>query len=97
MTKDLQNHGYDTVDANLAIGLPVDRRDYSMAAKILKDFYQPNSIELLTNNPEKLKAISSCFDDVRQVPITSAPNVHNIEYLKTKKVKLGHSIDSILA
>ena len=48
LTKDLQNHGYDTVDANLAIGMPVDRRDYSMAAKILKDVYQPNSIELLT-------------------------------------------------
>ncbi|TRU10738.1 MAG: GTP cyclohydrolase II [Microcystis aeruginosa Ma_MB_F_20061100_S19] len=86
----LQDKGLDTVDANLALGLPIDQRTFGVAAEILKSL-EILSIDLLSNNPSKHKALVNLKIDVRTVsPINIAPNKHNFRYLETKRLKLGH-------
>jgi 3,4-dihydroxy 2-butanone 4-phosphate synthase/GTP cyclohydrolase II len=86
----LQEQGYDTVEANLKLGYPMDLRDYGVGAQILHDL-GVRKIRLMTNNPRKIVGISGhCLEVVEQVPIQSAPNEHNRRYLKTKKEKMGH-------
>ena len=86
----LQEQGYDTVEANLKLGYPMDLRDYGVGAQILHDL-GVRKIRLMTNNPRKIVGISGhCLEVVEQVPIQSAPNEHNQRYLKTKKEKMGH-------
>src|ERR671910_578158 len=88
----LQDQGYDTVDANLELGLPVDLRDYGIGAQILVDLGL-TSIRILTNNPKKIRGLEGYGLSVtEQVPIVHAPNPHNEEYLRAKRDRMGHSI-----
>ncbi|MEA2292628.1 MAG: 3,4-dihydroxy 2-butanone 4-phosphate synthase / cyclohydrolase [Solirubrobacteraceae bacterium] len=88
----LQDEGYDTVDANLRLGLPVDLRDYGIGAQILGDLGL-SSIRILTNNPKKIRGLEGYGLSVtEQVPIVHAPNPHNERYLAAKRDRLGHSI-----
>jgi 3,4-dihydroxy 2-butanone 4-phosphate synthase/GTP cyclohydrolase II len=88
----LQDEGYDTVDANLRLGLPVDLRDYGIGAQILVDLGL-SSIRILTNNPKKIRGLEGYGLSVsEQVPIVHAPNPHNERYLAAKRDRLGHSI-----
>jgi 3,4-dihydroxy 2-butanone 4-phosphate synthase/GTP cyclohydrolase II len=88
----LQERGYDTVDANLALGHPVDGRDYADAADILRHL-GASSIRLLTNNPDKTEAlVGHGIAVTTQVPILIAPTAHNAVYLDTKRERMGHSL-----
>jgi|SRR3989344_5952858 len=84
-----QDEGLDTVDSYLALGLPVDKRNYSLAADILKDF-GIRKIRLLTNNPKKIEGLESCGIEVERVPLTVKLSRFNESQLKVKKEKLGH-------
>jgi 3,4-dihydroxy 2-butanone 4-phosphate synthase/GTP cyclohydrolase II len=86
----LQNEGMDTVDANLELGHLVDSRDWSEAIAILKNLNLA-SIKLLTNNPEKVKAVTDGGIACEQVSLTITPNEFNKKYLATKADRLGHS------
>ena len=85
----LQNEGLDTVDANLQLGHSVDARDWSEAISILKNLGL-TSIQLLTNNPEKVKAVAESGIVCQQVPLQIEPNEFNKKYLDTKAQRLGH-------
>jgi 3,4-dihydroxy 2-butanone 4-phosphate synthase/GTP cyclohydrolase II len=86
----LQEQGYDTVEANLALGLPVDNRDYAVAYQILKYLGIP-AIRLLTNNPKKVAAIRAYGIEVVMRESLSIQATHeNRMYLKTKQEKMGH-------
>jgi 3,4-dihydroxy 2-butanone 4-phosphate synthase / GTP cyclohydrolase II len=88
----LQDKGYDTVDANLELGLPVDLRDYGIGAQILSDLGL-SSIRILTNNPKKIRGLEGYGLSVTaQVPIVHAANPHNMAYLRAKRDRLGHAI-----
>ena len=88
----LQDEGLDTVDANLRLGHPVDARDYSAAAAILRDL-GVGGVRLLTNNPDKAAALASRSISVRElVGIEIEPNETNRSYLETKRNRLGHFI-----
>ena len=86
----LQNEGLDTVDANLQLGHSVDSRDWSEAIAIVKNLNLA-SIKLLTNNPEKVKAVTDGGIACEQVSLTITPNEFNKKYLATKADRLGHS------
>ena len=91
----LQEQGRDTVDANLELGLPVDRRDYRVGAEILADL-GVSAVRLLTNNVAKVDGLSGAgIDVVERVPLTSRPNAHNVDYLRTKRDRMGHLLDEI--
>ncbi len=86
----LQDRGLDTVDANVALGLPVDGRDYAAAAAVLR-YLGVRDVRLLTNNPAKVLALQR--HDVRvaeRIPLEVAPNAVNDAYLKAKVERLGH-------
>jgi GTP cyclohydrolase II len=86
----LQDTGLDTVDANLALGLPVDRRDYASAAEILRQLGLTR-VRLLTNNPLKSAALKRHgIQVVERVPIAVPPNPLNSAYLRTKADRMGH-------
>ena len=85
----LQNEGLDTVDANLHLGHSVDARDWSEAISILKNLGL-SSIQLLTNNPEKVKAVAESGIVCQQIPLQIEPNEFNKKYLDTKAQRLGH-------
>src|SRR5215211_4370530 len=88
----LQDQGYDTVDANLELGLPVDLRDYGIGAQILVDLGL-TSIRILTNNPKKIRGLEGYGLSVtEQIPIVHAPNPHNERYLEAKRDRLGHAL-----
>jgi 3,4-dihydroxy 2-butanone 4-phosphate synthase/GTP cyclohydrolase II len=89
----LQEQGMDTVEANAALGYKADMRDYGVGIQILKDLGL-RQVRLLTNNPKKVDAFPRGFDlqVVDQIPIHSAPNPHNAQYLATKRDKLGHKL-----
>jgi 3,4-dihydroxy 2-butanone 4-phosphate synthase/GTP cyclohydrolase II len=88
----LQEEGFDTVDANLKLGLPVDLRDYGIGAQILVDLGL-SSIRILTNNPKKISGLSGYGLSVSdQVPIEQVPNSHNAGYLRAKRERLGHTL-----
>jgi 3,4-dihydroxy 2-butanone 4-phosphate synthase/GTP cyclohydrolase II len=92
MAYKLQEHGYDTVEANLKLGYPADLREYGIGAQILCDLGL-KSIRLLTNNPKKIIGLEGYgLKVVEQVPIKIKPNPYNKKYLETKKKKLGHLI-----
>jgi 3,4-dihydroxy 2-butanone 4-phosphate synthase/GTP cyclohydrolase II len=86
----LQNEGMDTIDANLELGHLVDSRDWSEAIAILKNLNLA-SIKLLTNNPEKVKAVTDGGIACEQISLTVEPNEFNKKYLATKADRLGHS------
>jgi 3,4-dihydroxy 2-butanone 4-phosphate synthase/GTP cyclohydrolase II len=88
----LQDEGFDTVDANLELGLPVDLRDYGIGAQILADLGL-TSIRILTNNPKKIRGLEGYGLSVTaQVPIEHAPNPENRDYLRAKRDRLGHTL-----
>ncbi|WP_394369683.1 bifunctional 3,4-dihydroxy-2-butanone-4-phosphate synthase/GTP cyclohydrolase II [Algoriphagus lutimaris] len=88
----LQEQGMDTVQANLALGLPMDSRDYGVGAQILRDL-NVSKIRLISNNPQKrVGLIGYGLEIVEQVPIEISPNPHNERYLQTKRDKMGHNI-----
>ncbi|MBX5467020.1 MAG: bifunctional 3,4-dihydroxy-2-butanone-4-phosphate synthase/GTP cyclohydrolase II [Firmicutes bacterium] len=89
----LQEVGYDTVTANLALGFPPDMRDYGVGAQILANL-GVKQIRLLTNNPKKYHALEGYgLTIVERVPIRTEVKPENALYLETKKTKLGHWID----
>jgi 3,4-dihydroxy 2-butanone 4-phosphate synthase/GTP cyclohydrolase II len=86
----LQEEGFDTVDANLKLGLPADLRDYGIGAQILGDLGL-TGIRILTNNPKKISGLAGYgLNVIDQVPIVHKPNPHNEAYLRAKRDKLGH-------
>jgi 3,4-dihydroxy 2-butanone 4-phosphate synthase / GTP cyclohydrolase II len=92
---ELQDAGADTVDANLELGLPVDAREYSVAAQLLTDL-GVRSVRLLTNNPEKVGALADHGFGVTRIPLPPLTTPHNLRYLTAKRDRLGHQI-SLLA
>ncbi len=90
LTYKLQDNGLDTVEANHALGLPADLRDYGIGAQILADV-GIKKMRLMTNNPKKLHALAGYgLEVVERVSIEIAPNEINKRYLKTKQDKMGH-------
>ncbi|MBF5038265.1 GTP cyclohydrolase II [Methylophilus sp. 13] len=93
----LQDQGLDTVEANIALGLPVDARTYEAAAEMLQHF-EINTIQLLSNNQEKRTALQSLGISVaQQVPLLTPPTPDNLKYLQTKVNKLGHLLPDLPA
>ena len=91
----LQESGRDTVDANLELGLPVDSREYGIGAQILVDL-GVTSMRLMTNNPSKYGGLEGFgLNIVERVPIESLPTEFNIEYLRTKRERLGHLLGGL--
>ena len=89
----LQEHGYDTVEANLALGFRDDEREYSVAAHMLETL-QVKSIHLITNNPKKIEDLTRNGIKVTgRIPHVMQANEHNRFYLETKAIKSGHLID----
>ena len=89
----LQDIGYDTLDANLALGLPADAREYSMAAEMLKDV-GIESVRLLTNNPLKVRGLEDNGVEVtRRKPHVTGVSPYNERYLLTKSERMGHILD----
>jgi GTP cyclohydrolase II len=87
---ELQEQGYDTVDANLMLGFAEDERDYAIAAAMLRTLGVA-SIALMTNNPDKIQKLSAEGIDVsRRIAHEMAPNSHNRFYLSTKARRSGH-------
>ena len=92
----LQEQGLDTVDANLQLGFQADKRDYGIGAQICRDLGLRN-IRILTNNPKKVSRLEVYgIRIVEQIPLRAQPGQHNIEYLRTKKYRLGHMLDEDL-
>ncbi|MCY1716506.1 GTP cyclohydrolase II [Microbacterium sp. SL62] len=88
----LQERGMDTVDANLALGLPADARDYAAAAGILTDL-GVEKVRLLTNNTDKVAQLRGFgLDVVEQVPLLVGVGPNNHQYLETKRDRMGHII-----
>jgi 3,4-dihydroxy 2-butanone 4-phosphate synthase/GTP cyclohydrolase II len=89
----LQDQGLDTVDANLALGLPVDSREYGVGAQILIDL-GVRSIRLMTNNPAKYTGLSGYGIEITsRVPLVVTAGQHNMRYLRTKRDRLGHELE----
>jgi 3,4-dihydroxy 2-butanone 4-phosphate synthase/GTP cyclohydrolase II len=85
----LQDQGLDTVEANLELGFKEDLRDYGIGAQILRDL-GIGEVHLLTNNPHKIESLERYGVRVNRMPLEVTPHVGNIDYLRTKKEKLGH-------
>ena len=91
----LQDEGFDTVEANEALGFKPDLRDYGIGAQVLLDLGVRN-MRLLTNNPRKVKGLEGFgLQIVERVPIEIPPNRSNSNYLKVKKDKLGHILSMV--
>jgi len=91
---ELQDAGADTVDANLELGLPVDAREYSVAAQLLRDL-GVRSVQLLTNNPAKVDGLAEHGVTVTRIPLPAMETPHNLRYLTAKRDRLGHKIDNL--
>lgn len=91
----LQEEGLDTVDANVEQGLPVDAREYSVAGQILADLGVA-SVDVLTNNPEKVEALNGYGPVVSgRTRIEITPSHDNITYLRTKRDRMGHDLPAV--
>ncbi len=89
----LQDHGMDTVEANLKLGFKADARDYTIGTQILSDLGL-STIRLLTNNPRKIEGLEKYgLEIVERIPIQIKPTKSNKRYLQTKKDKLGHYLE----
>src|SRR5919106_5557816 len=93
----LQEQGLDTVEANHAMGLPEDARDYRVAAEMLLDLGVRRA-RLLTNNPAKIEGLERYgVEVVERVPLGISPNPSNLAYLQTKREKMGHLFPEAVA
>ena len=87
---ELQDSGLDTVEANERLGFQADHRGFTLPAEILQAF-GVKKVRLLSNNPEKVSALERAgIQVVERVPCEVVPSAHAVEYVKTKKKKLGH-------
>jgi len=92
---ELQDRGADTVEANLALGLPVDKRDYGIGSQILADL-GVKEMRLITNNPKKIFGLEGYgLKIVGRMPMQTPATVHNERYMATKRSKLGHMLDEV--
>lgn len=92
----LQEEGYDTVEANIELGFMADKRDYGIGAQILRDLGLKN-VRILTNNPKKVSRLEVYGITVaEQIPLKAQPSEHNVDYLRTKKNRMGHLLDEDL-
>jgi 3,4-dihydroxy 2-butanone 4-phosphate synthase/GTP cyclohydrolase II len=90
----LQDAGLDTVEANEALGLPADSREYGVGMQILLDL-GVKRLRLMTNNPAKRAGLEGFgLEIVERIPIEVEPNPHNVRYLRTKREKMGHLLAS---
>lgn len=88
----LQDTGLDTIEANHALGLASDYRDFSLPAAIVSDL-GISQVRLLTNNPRKARAlVDAGIEVLAQIPCEVAPNTHSFPYLRAKKEKMGHAL-----
>jgi GTP cyclohydrolase II len=93
----LQEQGLDTVEANLALGLPEDMRDYRVAAEMLLDLGVWRA-RLITNNPAKIEGLELYgIEVVERIPLRMSPNPSNVGYLRTKREKMGHILPQSVA
>jgi 3,4-dihydroxy 2-butanone 4-phosphate synthase/GTP cyclohydrolase II len=91
----LQDQGHDTVDANLELGLPVDSREYGIGAQILVDL-GITTLRLMTNNPSKYGGLDGFGLQITgRVPLQSEPNPENLQYLRTKRERMGHLLEGL--
>jgi 3,4-dihydroxy 2-butanone 4-phosphate synthase/GTP cyclohydrolase II len=91
----LQDGGLDTVEANVALGLPVDDREYGLGAQILDDL-GVQAVRLMTNNPAKRDGLVGYgFEITERVPLIVEPTAHNGAYLSAKRRKLGHLLPQV--
>ena len=89
----LQDCGFDTVEANVALGLPVDSREYGIGAQILVDL-GVGAMRLLTNNPAKRGGLEGFgLEIVERIPLVTESNEESIRYLRTKQERMGHLFD----
>ncbi len=89
----LQDQGLDTVDANLHLGYSADPRNFSVAAEILREL-NVSKIDLMTNNPKKIKELESAGIEIEKIiPIQAKPKNENLKYLRTKKDRMGHLLN----
>ncbi len=86
----LQDQGHDTLDANLMLGLPADARTYEMC-KVMLDHLGIHKVNLITNNPAKIEALTTLgLDVVERTPLHVGENPHNAAYLETKQNRMRH-------
>ena len=91
----LQEEGHDTVDANVELGLPVDSREYGIGAQILNDL-GITTMKLMTNNPTKFGGLEGFgLEITERVGLESVPNPENIDYLRTKRERMGHLLEGL--
>ncbi len=91
----LQEKGYDTIEANQMLGLPVDARDYTLAGEIL-EYLGISELDLLTNNPDKTNQLKKFGLKIKKrIPLETTPNAVNHDYLLTKKVKMSHLLSFV--
>ncbi|WP_330254607.1 bifunctional 3,4-dihydroxy-2-butanone-4-phosphate synthase/GTP cyclohydrolase II [Nocardia sp. NBC_00565] len=92
---ELQDRGADTVEANVALGLPVDARRYAAGAQVLTDL-GIRSVRLLSNNPAKQAGLEEYgVTVVRRLPLQAPPTEHNIRYLRAKRDRMGHQLSGV--
>jgi 3,4-dihydroxy 2-butanone 4-phosphate synthase/GTP cyclohydrolase II len=90
---ELQDRGADTVEANVALGLPIDKRDYGIGSQILADL-GVREMRLITNNPKKIFGLEGYgLKIVGRMALQTTPTPHNKHYIATKRSKLGHMLD----
>jgi 3,4-dihydroxy 2-butanone 4-phosphate synthase/GTP cyclohydrolase II len=91
----LQEQGHDTVDANLALGMPIDSREYGIGSQILVDL-GITTMRALTNNPAKYGGLEGYgLEITERVPLLTTPNPENIAYLRTKRERMGHLLEGL--
>jgi 3,4-dihydroxy 2-butanone 4-phosphate synthase/GTP cyclohydrolase II len=92
----LQDRGADTVEANVLLGLPADKRDYGIGSQILADL-GVQEMRLLTNNPKKIAGLEGFgLKIVGRVPISIEPTKYNLAYMNTKRDKMGHMFEKMV-
>ena len=93
----LQDRGADTVEANVLLGLPADKRDYGIGSQILADL-GVHEMRLLTNNPKKITGLEGFgLRIIARVPIATEPTKYNAQYMQTKRDKMGHIFERAAA